>query len=368
MKPSIIFLVSISVIMHFSCAKIKENARILPAAQVANQDSVKHIIFIIGDGLALSQASASIVWAKNQSFLDLFQVVGFHKSSSSDNLVTDSAAGATAFATGEKTKNSYIGIDSLGRPLETIFEWAEKQGYATGMLVTSSVTHATPASFAAHSESRAFYEEIAQSMLHVPLDCMIGGGAATYRKQANGVHLADSLTKLGYVIKEDFNNPKSLPKTDQPFYLFTAENEPTTATNGRTYLPRLAPLTAHFLATRSEKGSFLMVESSQIDWALHANDRAYLKSELADFEKTLQSVLEYAAMKGNTLVVVTGDHECGGLSIGKTSKWGNVEPDWAARIHTGALVPVYAYGPRAEIFNGIYENTEIFQKFVQIMK
>jgi alkaline phosphatase len=350
----------------FSCFKLRENQLVLPVKTEAKKQP-KHVIFIIGDGFALSQASASVVWERNQSWLEKFEVVGFHKAYSTDDLITDSAAGATAFSTGKKTRNSYVGIDSAKQNLETIVEWAEKRGYATGMLVTSSVTHATPASFAAHVESRAFYEEIALSMLQVPMDCVIGGGAATYEKQQNGICVKDSLLARGYVVKSQFGNPKALPDTTKPFYLFTAENEPGTATSGRNYLPRLSPMVAHYLTKRSEKGSFLMIEASQIDWALHANDRNYLKDELHDFELMLESVLTYAAQEGNTLVVLTGDHECGGLSIGPQSKWGRVEPTWAARIHTGALVPVYAFGPQAELFNGVYENTEIYWKMREIM-
>jgi alkaline phosphatase len=362
---SLTFFLLFYALFAVSCFKLKENERTLPPHQTGTP---KHIIFVIGDGFALSQASASVVWQNNQSWLEKMQVVGFHKPYASNDLITDSAAGATAFSCGKKTKNSYIGIDSLKKPIETIIEWAEKQGYATGMLVTSSVTHATPAAFAAHAESRAFYEEIAISMLQVPMDCMIGGGAATYELQANNIHLRDSLLARGYVVKNSFGNPRSIPDTTRPFYLFTAENEPGTATSGRNYLSKLAPKVAHFLTKRSEKGSFCMIESSQIDWALHANDKTYLHDELADFELTLESLLTYAATEGNTLVIVTGDHECSGLSIGAKSKWGRVEPEWAARIHTGALVPVYAFGPGAEIFNGIYENTDIYFKIKELMR
>jgi alkaline phosphatase len=359
------FLIFLLLFSTLSCFKLRENQRVLPAPP---KGSSKNIIFIIGDGFALSQASASVVWQRNQSWLEKMEVIGFHKPYASNDLITDSAAGATAFACGVKTKNSYIGIDSTQKPVETIIEWAEKQGFATGMLVTSSVTHATPAAFAAHSESRAFYEEIAQSMLHVPLDCMIGGGAATYDMQGNGVHLRDSLEARGYLVKNSFGNPRNLPDTQKPFYLFTAENEPGTASSGRNYLAHLAPKVADFLQKRSKKGSFCMIESSQIDWATHANDKTYLRDELADFELMLESVLNYAAADGNTLIVVTGDHECGGLSIGAKSKWSKVEPDWAARMHTGTLVPVYAYGPGASTFNGIYENTDIFYKLKKLME
>jgi alkaline phosphatase len=360
-------IILFSSFLSFQCNRVQEHALQLPA-RTSQSNVPKHIILLIGDGFALSQASASVTWQRNQSWLENFDIVGFHKAYASNDLITDSAAGATAFSTGQKTRNSYIGIDSLGKPLETIIEWAEKSGFATGMLVTSSVTHATPAAFAAHSESRAFYEEIAQSMLQTPIDCMIGGGANTYQKQSNGTCLRDSLIARGYVVKNTFGNSKHLADTTQPFYQFTAEAEPATATGGRTYLPILSPKAAHYLTRRSEIGSLLMVESSQIDWALHANDKTYLRNELRDFEETIEALLVYAATEGNTLVILTGDHECGGLSINADSNWGDVRPSWATRIHTGAMVPVYAYGPGAQLFNGIYENTDIYWKMRQLME
>ncbi len=361
------FLFLLAVVVLHGCTRVHEQALTLPKRST-QVEKPKHVILVIGDGFALSQASASLVWNRNQTWLETFEVVGFHKPYASDDLITDSAAGATAFSTGQKTRNSYIGLDSLGKPLETILEWAEKRDMATGMLVSSSVTHATPAAFAAHAESRAFYEEIALSMLQVPLDCVIGGGANTYEKQADGLYLRDSLKQRGYVVKNTFGSPKHLADTLRPFYQFTAEAEPATATSGRNYLPILAPKAARFLAKRSEKGSIFMVESSQIDWALHANDKTYLRNELRDFEELLESLLLHCAADGNTLLLVTGDHECGGLSINAGSRWADVKPAWATRVHTGTCVPVYAYGPGAQQFNGIYENTEIYWKIRRLLE
>ena len=110
-----------------------------------------------------------------------------------------------------------------------------------------------------------------------------------------------------------------------------------------------------------------MIEGSQIDWALHANDRAYLKAELHDFENTLEAILKFAAADGQTLVIVTGDHECGGLSTNADSHWGDVKAVFATRIHTGTMVPVFAYGPGAKAFSGIYENTAIHSKMVKAL-
>jgi alkaline phosphatase len=365
MRSVLLVLASIS-LSFLGCQKQKENALVLTETS-PQKDKPRNIIFIVGDGMALAQVSASVIWERNQSWFEKFPVVGFHKPAASDNLITDSAAGATSFASGVKTKNSMIGLDANGQRVETIIEWAEKKGMATGILVTSSVTHATPAAFAAHADNRAFYDEIAAEMLKTPIDCVIGGGAATFKNNQNGYGLADSLKAKGYTVKESFNSPRTLPNFETAFYLFTAENEPGTYQSGRRYLPHLVNPTAQYLSKRSEKGYFMLIEGSQIDWALHANDRRYLRDEMHDFEQTLEEVLKYAALDGQTLVIVTGDHECGGLSLASKSRWGDVDAVFATRIHTGAMVPVFAYGPGSKAFNGIYENTAIHTKMKEVL-
>jgi alkaline phosphatase len=138
--------------------------------------------------------------------------------------------------------------------------------------------------------------------------------------------------------------------------------EPPTASAGRDYLPRATRLACNFLEKRSEKGFFLMVEGSQIDWAGHTNDRQWLRAEMADFDKTVRAALEFAASNGETLVVVTGDHECSGLGLTQTELRKQFRPSFSTKVHTATMVPVYAYGPQAALFSGIYENTEIYFK------
>ncbi|HNM28007.1 MAG TPA: alkaline phosphatase, partial [Saprospiraceae bacterium] len=153
-----------------------------------------------------------------------------------------------------------------------------------------------------------------------------------------------------------------------PFMLFTADREPPTASADRRYLPNATRSVCEYLQKRSDKGFFLMVEGSQIDWACHANDKTWLRAEQLDFEATVQAALDFAAADGHTLVIVTGDHECGGLSL--NAEPGNrrgFSPVFAERLHTGTLVPVFAYGPRAELFSGIYENTALHEKMYEAL-
>ena len=324
----------------------------------------KNIILLIGDGMATAQVSAGIYWkGVGKSVWERFPVVGFHKSHSYDERVTDSAAGATAFACGHKTKNGAIAVVPPDySSCQTILEELQGKGYATGMVVSCSATHATPASFIAHVDIRAFTEAIAEDYLKTPIDCFIGGGQGYFDQRPDKKNLLDTLRQRGYIIRAGTGFNRMPMDGSAPFMQFTAEREPEGASAGRHYLPTATYKACSFLQKRSRKGFFLMVEGSQIDWALHANDPRWLKSELLDFDATVAAALRFAEADGETLVIVTGDHECGGTGLNMADSRWQFEPSFTTHLHSAAMVPVYAFGPKAELFSGIYENTEIYYK------
>ena len=348
----------------------------------------KNIILLIGDGMGAAQVSAHIYWkGVGKTIFEQFPYVGFHKSHSCNDLVTDSAAGATAFSCGQKTTNGAIGVlpvsgeicaspghpstsgpvffsaDSLtNRPCTTILEELDAWGWATGMVVACTATHATPASFIAHRELRAFTEEIALDYLKTPLDCFVGGGEVLFYDRPDNRDLVDSLRQRNYVVRRGTSFNKLPLDGSRPFMLFTADREPPTASGGRQYMPQATRVVCDYLTQRSEKGFFLMVEGSQIDWAGHANDRNWLRSEMEDFDATVTEAMRFAARNGETLVLVTGDHECGGFALTQADNKKIFQSKFTTKLHTASLVPVYAYGPGAEQFSGVYENTEIYQK------
>jgi alkaline phosphatase len=366
MKTTKYFISLLLLLMFFGCTD-KSKPKVSSSLPIHIADKPKNIILMIGDGMALTQASADVYYMKQKSCFERFPVVGFHKSHSSDDLITDSAAGATAFACGCKTTNGTIGQDSNGVACRTILEKLDAKGWATGMVVTCSATHATPASFIAHREIRAQTEEIAVDFLKTPLDCFIGGGEDYFNNRYDAVNLEDTLKKNGYVLRTGTNFNHLPLDGSAPFMVFTAEKEPKSASADRRYLPEAAVLVSDYLTKRSKKGFFLMIEGSQIDWALHANDKDWFKDEILDFDKTVQKVLDFAATNGETLVIVTGDHECGGMAMIPGNGKKNFKEVFSNKLHTAALVPVYAYGPKADIFNGIYENTAIYFKMLQAL-
>jgi len=327
----------------------------------------KNIILMIGDGMGVTQISAGMYSNGNRLNLERFPVIGLHKSYSSDNLVTDSAAGATAFSAGVKTYNGAIGVGPDTVPVVTILELAEAAGMPTGLVSTSSIVHATPASFAAHNRYRKNYEEIAVDIAAANVDLLIGGGAKFFdRRDSDARSLSTELRGRDYVVDNfvDKDAKDIRPNSNQNYFYLTSDTEPLPFSQGRDYLVTAAELAPNFLHKRDveNKGFFLMIEGSQIDWGGHANESDYIISEMIEFDNAVGKVLDFAAKDGETLVIVTADHETGGYAIQNGSEMGNIQGAFTSDYHTGDLIPVFASGPGSENFSGIYENTAIFDK------
>lgn len=325
----------------------------------------KNIILLIGDGMGQAHIDAAI--ALNGSMnVEKMPVSGFSKTYSANNKITDSGAGATAMATGVKTYNGAIGVDVDSFPVETILEIAEKNGLSTGLISTSSITHATPASFIAHQKSRSKEEAIAEDFLRTDIDLFIGGGRAFFKNRKDGKDLTKDLESDGYSIVYD---TIALKNATGKIAALLAENQLPARDSGRMNTLPLSVDKALSILSQNEKGFFLMIEGSQIDWAGHDNNEKYLLSELSDFDKAIGIALEFAKKEGNTLVIVTGDHETGGLTLQHNEKNSNsVRIVFSSKSHTGVMVPVFAFGPGAVNFTGIYENTALFYKMVQAFR
>ena len=332
----------------------------------ADNAAVHNIILMIGDGMGAAQVYAGLVANKGQLYLSQFPVIGLAKTYSADNLITDSAAGATAMATGEKTRDGYVGIDARKKPVETILEYADKNGLSTGMVVTSSITHATPACFIAHVLSRDFNNDIATYFLKTDIDFFIGGGRNFFYPRPDGINLIQQLRDKHYQI---ITTPGGIDSINSAKVagLIWEEHGPSVL-NGRGDVLEKSTQKAVESLSQNPKGFFLMVEGSQIDWGGHQNDTRYLVEEMLDFDKAIGKALEFASKDEHTLIVVTADHETGGFAVtGGNLKRGAVIGEFLTDSHTGVWVPVYAYGPGSEIFTGIYENTDIFRKMKGLM-
>lgn len=332
----------------------------------AQQNKPKNIIFMVGDGMGAAQTYAGMVMNGNKLNLERVKICGFHKSYSADDIITDSAAGATAFSIGKKTKNGAIGVDANDKPQETILETAEKKGFNSGIVVTCSMEHATPASFYAHQPSRKMFEEIAADFVASEVDFIVGGGRRYFVERKDGRNLIDELKKKGYDIYE---SPSDVDKVDKlRSMVFIADEEPDSVLGTRGDVLVRSTKKALELLSTEEKPFFMVVEGSQIDWGGHANSASYITSEMIDFDKAIGEALDFAEKDGNTLVIVTADHETGGFAInGGSLEERKLETAFTTTHHTGVMIPVYAFGPGAEEFGGIYENTAIYDKMMELL-
>lgn len=325
----------------------------------------KNIILLIGDGMGLTQITAGLLANGKTLHLEQFPMTGLMRTHSARELITDSAAGATAFSCGCKTNNAYIGVTAQKKPCLTILEEAKKNGLAAGLVAACSITHATPASFVAHVADRAETENIATFFMETEVDLLIGGGMKYFnQRKSDQRDLCVELSQKG-VVQSDFSKQQLAdiqPDPQHPFAWFSAEGEPVSVQKGRDYLPVAARIAPAFLKKRSEKGFFLMLEGSQIDWACHDKDGPRAVSEMLDFDEAIGAILRFAQKDGETLVIVTADHETGGMSLEQGNAPDSLDIDFNTGYHTASMIPVFAYGPGAELFGGIYENTDIYVK------
>lgn len=243
--------------------------------------------------------------------------------------MTDSAASATALASGIKTYNGAVGVDASREPVETLLERAKRRGYQTALVVTSQINHATPASFAAHVESRKQYNEIADQYLDRRfngrpwVDILIGGGRKYFeREERNLVH---GFQALGYEYADNFTELMQL--SSAPALALLADKGLPYAIDQAPH-NRLEMMTTKALELLSEERPFFMlVEASQIDWCGHENDIACVMAEMADAEQSLKQISDFIATRPNTLLLATADHSTGGLSMGFDGQY-----QWRAEV------------------------------------
>ncbi|NNM22208.1 MAG: alkaline phosphatase [Flavobacteriaceae bacterium] len=327
-----------------------------------SREKPKNIILLIGDGMGLSQVSSSEFFKEEPSHFEEFPVIGLIKTSASDMLITDSAAGATAFASGIKTYNGAIGMAPDYSEVETIVEQLSGRGYSSGVIATSSIVHATPASFYAHSRSRSLYEDIAADLVDSEIDFFAGGGLAFFQQRSDSIDMISRLKERGFTINTESLTPT---RADKQGYLLASDGMPKMVDGRGDFLPQATQLALDQLS-KNNWGFILIVEGSQIDWGGHANDAEYLIGELLDFDKTVGLALAFARKNKETLVIVTADHETGGFTLAPTSNdYNSIQPSFSTGGHSATWIPVFAYGPGAELFGGVYENTEIYHKMIK---
>lgn len=326
--------------------------------------AAKKIILMIGDGMGLSQITAASVYGGKPLNMEKCKYIGIQKVHPDGQLVPSSASSITAIACGVRTKYDYLGLDSDGQKVLNIAEMLSNKGFSSGIVTTSFISDNTPGGFYAHNPDRYDREGIALDLLKSGLDVAIGGGRDHFNQRLDGLNLLDSLQARDYLVFDNLEN--ALGVEQGKVACFTDPFRPPKISEGRGDMLSKATMLALRLLEVNENGFFLMVEGAQIDWACHFNDHEWLMDEMLDFDKTVGEVLDFAERDGNTLVIITGDHETGGYAlVGGNEASGEVLTGFVTDDHTASMVPVFAFGPGADDFTGVYKNTAFLDKFLR---
>lgn len=326
---------------------------------------VKNVILMIGDGMSLMHIEAAWTCNRGHLWLENAQYTGISKTPASNRLITDSGSGGTSLATGYKTRYHAVGVDSTGRPLESLNVLAHKAGKANGIAVTCRLWDATPCDFVAHNLDRNKEQNLILDYLNAPLDYVFGGGAKYFEHRDDGRNIFSELEKKGYRVARTLDELWRC-KSGKIYAVPYPVDTPVPAERGD--LLAKASLKGIDLLNQNKNGFFMMIEGSQLDDYGHFNQLDMLMQETLDFDQTIGAVMKWAAADGQTLVVVTADHQTGGPTVlGGDYHTGTVQVNFSTRDHSGTMVPVYAFGPGSENFTGFMDNTEIFWKIKRLL-
>lgn len=346
-----------------------------PKHQAKLGDRPRNVILLISDGAGLAQLSASAV--ANRGLLNVLNMpyTGYLFTSSADNYHTDSAAGGSALATGTKTRNRHIGVDTLGNPLVNIPDRLAEKGIVSGIVSNDRVTGATPSSFYAHVSERDQSDSIAYDLLDSKLSLVVGGFHPAFAKADSA--LLRQLRAKGFAVQQGVGGIAqhkskrvlafAADQVSREWNKLSREQD-SIHTDYRMIEHAFGPSVDFLKAQSGGNGFFLMVEGAKIDGGGHGNSMPFTVTEYLSFDKLVGQALAYADNDGETLVIVTSDHETGGLVVLDGSyDTGRVLGNFATTDHTGIPVPLAAYGPGAEYFQGFIANWEIAKRIYALL-
>jgi alkaline phosphatase len=326
----------------------------------------KNVILLIGDGMGLAQIQAGLSANFGQLNMINMKYVGLSRTEATNSDFTDSAAGGTAIATGKKTNNRYIGVDSSGKSSGSLPDTLAVFGIKSGIISSGDITDATPAAFYAHQIERSLSQEIAVDLVNSHVDILIGSNRKSFLENKD-VDLMAKLERKGYQMQRNLAGFVSSKAGKQIVLLDDSVTRK--VLDGRGNMLKTSLLKTIELLSSNKKGFFIMAEGAQIDYGGHANDLPFLVTEQHDFDRLVGEALKFADQDGETLVIVTADHETGGLSLLDASyEKGIVRGNFSSDDHTNIMVPVFAYGPGSQNFIGVYPNSDIFRKITQAYK
>ena len=368
MKKTLFFAL-VAVVAVVSCKKKQDEKQLqyyatpnpyeIVSVQEPSQDNeVRNVIIMIGDGMGLEQVSCAWVVNHGKLNFDSFPYTGISRTWCTDRLITDSGAGGTALAAGRKTAESHVGTAADNSDLASVLVKAQQLGKKTGVAVTCHLADATPCDFCCHNEYRYNQDDLIADYVDCGVDYISGGGLDWFTvNRKDGRDITKEMAAAGYTVAltED-----ELMKAELPVIgILAPDNLPVAMERGDLYRHTVARGLDILSRESGDNGFVMMLEGSCIDDWLHGNDIGKAMEELLDFDRTIGDVLKWAEADGHTLVVVTADHATGCLTLqdGDLEK-GEIGVYFASESHNGIAVPIYAWGPGSEAFTGIKENEE----------
>lgn len=373
---------------------------LMTATSCCNQPKVKNVIYLIGDGMGFGAVTSLLYSVDEPTGFEQAHVIGLSETSSANNLVTDSAAGGTALATGTRTNNGYVGAAPDGSQLTSVLRKAQTMGKKTGIVVNTTLTEATPGSFYGGVTSRYKTYDIAKQFTESGVDVAIGAGLDHFIGRPDSLDLTAVLIDKGYDVYLNWGavlNSESdkfvgiLPladvhrrEDDRSITAKAAEGQEVclaaqlAAAAGEevasdfseptVYLEKAVAKALDVLSRDSKDGYFLMIESAIIDGYGHNNDSEGMIVEMKEFNNTLNQLVAYVNEHPETLLVVTADHETGGTGITYSGSMTDIQLNFSTSGHTGTVVPIFAYGEGAEAFAGVMKNTDIPKKIEALIR
>lgn len=330
----------------------------------ATDKPVKNVILMIGDGMGLAHICSGMYANQGQLTITNLKTCGFVRTQSANKFTTDSAASGTAYSTGKKTKNGALGMDENNQVIPNLPEKLSGYGYISGIVTTDNLDGATPAAFFAHQPERGMSKEIWADLPNSKLTFFSAGSYELFEKQAPNVQ--KEIKKEFTIIEEP--NDKAIKKSKKLGYLPTKSKTASVNENRGDFLPSTTKMAIDYLSSRSTNGFFLMVEGARIDKSAHNNDYSAVVREVLDFDKAVEAAIRFAEKDGNTLVIISADHETGALALRDGNiKEGKMKAMFVSKGHTPIMVPLFAYGPQSKLFGGVQENSDVSNKILQLL-
>ena len=320
---------------------------------------VRNVILLIGDGMGHGAVNAAMYANGGALTMTNLRTFGLVRTQSADNFTTDSAASGTAYATGQKTNNGFVGMNTEREPITNIPEYLTPLGYACGVLSTDDLNGATPAAFFAHQAARGEKEAIWADLPASVLKFASAGTQSTFESMPLATQ--DAIRKT-FTVVYDPKDP-AVAGSERLLYLPESVN-----LDRGDYLPATTEMAINYLSQRGKKGFFLMIEGARIDKREHSNDLPETLAEMLDFDKAVEAAVRFAEQDGHTLVVISADHETGAtLLTGGDLETGFVRVAFTSKSHTPMMVPLFAYGPHSRDFAGVQENSDVANKILQLL-